>query len=109
MAKITKERQRNFLKEKLGTNAHWAKNALLKIYEFQTQEEQDHECTHDHNGVGFTGVDGEILTSFAKQLIKYKRLSEKQMAIVFKKMPKYWKQILTISNESKLNELIVKG
>lgn len=108
MAKITQLQKKEFLKRKLGTDPRWAKHALLKIFEFQTEEEQDHECTHDHNGVGFTGVDGEILSSFAKQLIKYKRLSDKQMALLFKKMPKYWKQILTISDEEKLNALIQK-
>lgn len=109
MAKITQQRKKEFLKEKLGKDPRWAKHALLKIFEFQTAEEQESEHTYFHNGVGFTGADGEILTSFAKQLQKYGRLSEKQMALLFKKMPKYWKQILTISNESKLNELIVKG
>ncbi len=109
MAKITQLQKKEFLKKKLGTNAHWAKRGLLKIFEFQTQEEQDHECTHDHNGVGFTGVDGEFLSSLAKQLLKYGKLSDKQMVHLFKKMPKYWKQILTISNEEKLNALILEG
>lgn len=108
MAKITQLQKKEFLKEKLGTDPRWAKHALLKIFEFQTQEEQDHECTHDHNGVGFTGVDGEFLSSLAKQLLKYKRLSDKQMIHLFKKMPKYWKQILKISDEEKLLSLIQK-
>ena len=102
MAKITQEQKKNFLKNKLGNDPRWAKHALLKIFEFQTAEEQDSEHTYFHNGVGFTGADGEILTSFAKQLQRKGFLSPKQMALVFKKMPKYWKQVLTISDEEKL-------
>ena len=108
MAKITQLQKKEFLKRKLGTDAHWAKHALLKIFEFQTAEEQESEHTYFHNGVGFTGADGEFLTSLAKQLQKKGTLSEKQMVHVFKKMPKYWKQILTISDEEKLNALIQK-
>lgn len=106
MAKVTTDQKKNFLKAKLGSNSKWAQNALLKIYEFQTSDEKEMECTHDHNDVGFTGVDGEILSSFAKQLQSKGFLSPKQMSILFKKMPKYWKQILSISDEEKLLALI---
>lgn len=102
MAKITQLQKKEFLKKKLGSDSRWAKHALLKIFEFQTAEEQEAEHTYFHNGVGFTGADGEILSSFAKQLQRKGYLSPKQMTFLFKKMPKYWKQILTISDESKL-------
>lgn len=106
--KITKKAQQEFVKTKLGTSKVWAQNALLKIYDFQTQEEQQSEHTKFINGIGFTGVDGEILSSFAKQLQVRKTLSDKQMNLLFKKMPKYWKQIIAISDENQLNSLIAK-
>jgi hypothetical protein len=59
--------------------------------------------------VGFTGADGEFLTSLAKQLQKKGYLSPKQMTFVFKKMPKYWKQILNISDEEKLIDLMLES
>ena len=40
--------------------------ALVLIYNKQTAAEQSREATVENNGIGFTGVDGEILTSFAK-------------------------------------------
>jgi hypothetical protein len=107
--KITQKRTREFLKEKLSKNPKWALKALVKIYEFQTAEEQENEHTYDHNGVGFTGVDGNILSSFAKQYLKYHKLSEKQMNLLLKKMPKYWKQIVSISDEDQLNNLILQS
>jgi hypothetical protein len=104
--KTLKKDIKSFVKTQLGTSKCWAQNALLKIYEFQTAEEQSHEHTEDMNGVGFTGTDGEILTSFAKQLMVKKYLSDKQMGIVFKKMPKYWMQIIMVSDPIKLELLV---
>jgi hypothetical protein len=109
MANITKIQIRDFVKGKLGTDDRWAKQALLKIYQFQTEEEQESEYTKEDNGIGFTGVDGMILSSFAKQLERKKFLSPKQMKIVFRKMPKYWKQIIAISDDALLIKLIQKS
>jgi hypothetical protein len=109
MAKLTKTQIRDFVRTKLETDPRWAKAALLKIYEFQTSDEQISEYTRDHNGVGFTGIDGQILTSFAKQLNRKGYLSPRQMELVMKKMPKYWRQIISISNRDQLNSLILKS
>jgi len=106
MAKVTKIQIKAFVKRKLSTDPAWARQALLRIYDFQTQEEQNIKDTKDHNGVGFTGTDGRILSSLAMQLQQKNYLSDKQMAIVFKKIPKYWIQVVKISNKEKLNSLI---
>jgi len=109
MIKITQDQKKEYIKNKLATDARWAKHALLKIFEFQTEEEQHFETTCVNNNVGFTGADGEFLTSLAKQLEKKGFLSPKQMIHVYKKMPKYWKQVLNISNEEKLIDLILEN
>lgn len=70
--------------------------AMMKIYDYQTIAERRIGGTTEHNGVGFTGVDGTILSSFCDCYIKYRRLTERQMVIVRKKMPKYVKQLLKI-------------
>ena len=82
-----------FLREKCATDARWAIRALLRIYEDQTAEEQNAGHTRDHNGVGFSGVDGEILSSFASQVQKGRIMSVKQMALIHKKMPRYARQL----------------
>jgi len=107
--KITKKEEREFVRKQLGTNKTWAIKALLKIFEFQTDSEQEFEETHEYNNVGFTGVDAEILTSFAKFYLKRKFLSPKQMKILYKKMPKYWMQIIKISDKRKLELKIRKS
>jgi len=106
MSKITKEQIKVFVKGKLATDPIWAQQALLKIFEFQTLEEQKSKDTMFHNGVGFTGTDGRFLSSLALQLRKKRSLSEKQMGYVFKKMPKYWNQVVKISDKEKLHSLI---
>lgn len=106
--KVTKQATRDYVKKQLATNNLWATTALLKIFNFQTLEEQKYEVTKQNNGIGFTGVDAEILSSFAKQFSTKKYLSEKQMRILFKRMPKYWMQIIKISDEEKLKQQVAK-
>ena len=81
------------LKDKLKTNPNWAKAGCQRIYEYQTAAEQAAGCTREDNGVGFSGADAEILSSFAEQLNAGRNMSPKQMEILFKKMPKYAKQL----------------
>jgi len=104
--KITKKSQKEFVKMMLSTNKKWTTRALLKIYECQTVIEQTSRSTLMWNGIGFSGCDAEILSSFAEQMKAGANLSEKQMSILFKKMPKYWNQIITLSDINKLNVLV---
>ena len=87
-------------KKKLATNKAWAVRGLMVIYSAQTEEEQFEGSVRENNGVGFVCMESEILTSFAKQFEKNKSLSEKQMTILFKKMPKYANQLLNVSLSS---------
>ena len=82
-----------YIKEQVKVDARWAIRGLLRIYEDQTAEEQNAGHTHVHNGVGFSGVDGEILSSFASQIKKGRNMSPKQMVLIHKKMPKYAMQL----------------
>ncbi len=79
--------------------------ALLWIYKFQTDEEKNSETTQSINGVGFTGIDGNILSSFAKQVIEKSFLSDKQLQILRKKIIKYENQMVKISNAIQKGEM----
>lgn len=83
----------------------FAVHCLKELYKYQTQEEKEIEETKVDNGVGFSGADGNILTSFAKQVIRYEEekehkyessLSRKQMELLVKKLQKYSKQLSRI-------------
>ncbi len=65
----------------------------------QTTDEQQDAHTKHANGRGFNGRDAEIMTSFYNQIQKARRyhnpqlLSEKQVQIARRMLPKYWKQV----------------
>lgn len=87
------------IRELLNRNNVAVIKGLVRIYEFQTDDERTYDNTIEDNGVGFSGVDGEILTSIANQFLKWGSVSEKQFAIVKKKMVKYAGQLAKIANE----------
>ena len=96
------------IRANLAENNWWAVRGLLAIYAKQTADEKAAETVSHDNGVGFTGTDGQILSSFAKQVNRWLAtaperrqydfpLSAKQTAIVQRKMPKYAGQLLRIA------------
>jgi len=106
--KVTKKAIQIFLKEQLKTNEAWALRALERIHsENQTSQEQACQTVVEDNGIGFTGCDGNLLSSFADQYKRRKSLSPKQMDIVLKKMPKYWRQVLAFIGDEKIANIIL--
>lgn len=87
------------IQSKIKTDDRWTIRTLEVIYNRQTLDEQQSEHTTEKNGKGFTGVDSKLLSSFHQQVVKNKGLnripllSEKQMELCRKKLPKYWKQV----------------
>lgn len=103
LAAMTKKDAVALIKRQLVENDRWILRACVLIYNYQTAEEQAFDMTKTDNGVGFTGCDAEILSSFAKQIIAFvpdgrwrSPMSPKQMALLRRKMPKYAGQILKI-------------
>ena len=93
--KITSKAQLvSMLKTQLATRPQQAIKGLMRIYANQTESEQSSGIVISNNGIGFVHVDSEILTSFAKQFEERGSLSEKQLAILYKKMPKYADQLI---------------
>jgi hypothetical protein len=96
--KIAKKWDKESILAKLNSDPEFTKRALLKLFELQTHDEQNSENTIEHNGVGFNGTDGYIMTAIAKHYIAKQYISPKQMAIVDKKIKKYAQQIANIAN-----------
>ena len=93
--KITSKTQLvDILKAQLATRPQQAIKGLMRIYANQTESEQSSGIVISNNGIGFVHVDSEILTSFAKQFEERGSLSEKQLEILYKKMPKYAGQLI---------------
>ncbi len=101
-----------FIREKLESDDQWILRAMHTIYQRQTADEQNTEQTRYTNGIGFTGVDAELLTSFTKRMIErgYLKLltekkavnirtffSQKQEYYIRRKVPKYSRQLVKIT------------
>lgn len=89
------------VKNQITTNANQSIKAMLRIFEYQTEDEQELGCVEHNNGVGFAGTDADILTAFCKQYEQKGYLSPKQIALVQKKIGKYAGQLV--------NQAIAKG
>lgn len=85
------------LKSKLAVDAKWAQRALLRIAKEQTPDEFVQEKTRDHNNRGFKVTDAFILTRMAQALQRYGSLTEKQMALVQRKIPTYARQLIKLT------------
>ena len=97
-----KEWTKDSVRTLLQTNDKAILRAIKLIYSFQTEEEKCFECTNTNNGQGFSKVDADIMSSFARTLNQGRPLSEKQMAIARKGIVKYSNQIF---NYMKSNEI----
>lgn len=92
------------IKDNLKTKDVWVTKGVVAIFDRQTADEQASEETKHHNGIGFNGVDGRIMSSFAKQINNFRPgkfntpLSKKQMEIARKKIMKYAGQLTKIAN-----------
>ena len=93
----TKDELVNGIKVQIKSSDNKAIHALMTIYSSQSDEEKCDGHTKELNGVGFGGMDSEILSSFAEQYNRNGSLSPKQMALVKRLMPKYAGQLLKVS------------
>jgi hypothetical protein len=92
------------IKERLLISDKWVTEGVIRIFEYQTASEQDSHQTSEDNGVGFNGVDAELLTSYAKFAIKSGFLTKGQMTYARKKMLKYSGQLAKIANSKIITE-----
>jgi hypothetical protein len=84
-------------RQSLATNPAWAHRALVVLHDLQTADERRAGETVEHNGVGFTGIDAEILSSFAEQVKRGRTLSPKQLVIAHRRLPKYAAQLWRVA------------
>lgn len=74
-------------------NPYQVKQIILYLYSKQTDTEQSSSVTVESNGKGFNAVDAPIMSSFSKQILAGRGLSEKQLATARLILPKYSKQL----------------
>lgn len=86
------------IRERLLVSDKWVTEGVIRIFEYQTAEEQNADVTVEDNGVGFNGADAELLSSYAKFAMKSGFLTKGQMVYARKKMLKYSGQLAKIAN-----------
>lgn len=96
--KTKKERQER-IKALLQTSDRAVERAVVAIYKLQTQAEQAQDATTDHNGVGYSAFDAEIMSSYAKRLLSGLPLTFKQMAVARPKITRYARQLADIAEQ----------
>ena len=82
------------LRSQLSNKPSQALKALVTLFNRQTEDEKQNEHTRHFNNVGFNHNDAKILSSIAKQYIRLGTLSERQMQVLMRLVPKYAKQLI---------------
>lgn len=88
------------VKENLSKNPKWVERAIVKLFEFQTADEQKSEIAMYHNNKGFNSSDAKRLSYYAKWINSGKHLTGNHLAKAQKVVPKYAKQILQLIQQT---------
>ena len=88
----------DFIREKMATDDRWLIRGLLAIYKKQTDSEKKVQDTFERNGVGFNGIDAQIMSSIAEFYMNRNYITPKQTVVVRRKMNKYAGQLAKIAN-----------
>lgn len=86
------------VRHKLKTDTKWVEAAILRLFDFQTADEQNAEIAKYRNGKGFNGSDARRLSYYAKWIKSGRHLSGKHLEVAHKRVPKYASQILELIN-----------
>ena len=106
MTTMTKKALLAALKERLAQDDRWALRALTVVYMNQTADEQRAQQTIEHNGIGFSGPDAEILSSFARQYQQRGSLSPRQMNVLRRKIPSHAGQVARVADTTRLTAVL---
>lgn len=89
---------------RLERDNYAVERALLVLWYAQTESERAAQRTSESNGIGFSGYDAPILSSFCEQITKNvgrrpngERLSPKQFVVARRALRKYARQLLTLT------------
>jgi|SRR6478609_7057768 len=91
------------IKHNLATNPKWTERAIIKLYEWQTADEQEADVTKYHNNVGFNGGDAPRLSYYAKYLLSGRHLTGHHLEKAQKMVKKYSSQIQSLINQNSLS------
>lgn len=86
------------IKHLLETNDLAVLRGFIRIFQLQTEDEKVCEETQHHNNVGFTGRDGNFMSSVANQFVQSGTMTIGQFRPIKRRMIKYAGQLTKIAN-----------
>lgn len=86
------------IKHLIKTNDNFVIKSLIRLYNYQTEDEKNTGETENNNNVGFNGYDAKPLTDLVNQIVKFKFVTFGQVAFIRNKLYKYSNQIAKIAN-----------
>lgn len=95
----TQKAAKDALQGLLDSNDRAVYRAILLIYARQTDGEKTTMSTLVDNGIGFSGCDAELLSSYATQIQSRGWLTSNQLPYARRKIRKYWKQLWQLAEE----------
>jgi hypothetical protein len=103
---MTDAQLKEYIRHKLESHPHWARRALLALYDEQTDTEKEVPTYHISNGWGFSPQDQEFLTSLAQQALREQTFSMKQLGWLYTLLPKYSGQLVKLIRRQQTQEEI---
>jgi len=103
---MTDAQLKEYIRHKLESHPHWARRALLALYDEQTDAEKEDPTVHESNGYGFSPQDQEFLTSLAQQALREQTFSMKQLGWLYTLLPKYSGQLVKLIRQQQTEEEI---
>lgn len=85
-----------YLKDILRKSDKTLLDAVVAIYDRQTDEEKMSGQSTEENHIGFSKIDAKSLTNIAVKIKRKEELTFQEMCMTRNKMPKYWKQLMVI-------------
>lgn len=86
-----------YLKDLLKKSDAAVVQAIVCIYDNQTDEEKSRGESIEDNNIGFSKIDAYEMGSLAKKIKRGEPLTKGELAKSRNKMQKYWKQLMVIS------------
>lgn len=86
----------NELSKLIDSSDEWAVGALVRLYQFQTQDEQQAHRTDHLNECGFNSFDAGVLSSIAEYYQNKGYLTPRQLMLIKSALKKYINQLLRV-------------
>lgn len=102
----TQKEWRKYIQDLLEHYDRAVVKAVVRIYQLQTDDEQNVRRSNVINGIGFSKNDAEFLSLVAEAFIAGRQVDKRTFEITRCKIKRYWKQLMKLSKAGLEDKLI---